>query len=374
MNLMTIISDILTASWAIFNESAIYMLFGFVIAGWLHAGFTTETIARYLNHGKIKSVIYAAFLGIPLPICSCGVVPAAAALRKKGAGKGATLSFLISTPETGVDSIAVTYALTDIVLTVIRPVSAFVTASVAGIVENMLPPEKKPENPIPGAATLSRGACGCGGRCSASAGRNEADNKEIKKKTMAEKAKDALHYLYDDLLEDIAKWFVIGVLLAGVLTALVPDAWIARVSSSHAYSMLLMLVMGVPLYVCATSSTPIAAALIAKGLNPGAALVFLLTGPATNMVTLSMVTGLLGKRSTAVYLSSIIICSLLLGVMTDYLYAFTGISAKATAFEAKEFMPEIVKSAAAALLAALLLLKLIKPLSARFMKMIGQNG
>lgn len=342
------ISEILAASWHVFRESAIYMLFGFFFAGVLYVFIKPETIGRYLGKGKIRSVFLSALAGIPIPLCSCGVVPAAAGLKKQGANNGATLSFLISTPESGVDSIPLTYALMDPIITLIRPVSAFITAIVAGITENFFNRRTDGSSNLPSPTPCAAdGDCGCNTSAS--------ENKKPAKVSMADKIMAGLKYAFVDLLGDIGKWFVVGILLAGLITYFIPDNVFESYLSNNIIAMLVMLAAGMPMYVCATSSTPIAAALVLKGLNPGAALVFLLAGPATNIASLSMVSGLLGRRSLFIYLASIAVCSLALGLLTDLLYFGIGISAKATAGQFSEIFPHQIEIAGAALLTALLL-------------------
>ena len=336
---------ILTAAWHIFQQSAIYMLFGFFIAGILYAFVKTEKISRYLGKGNVRSVMLAAMVGIPLPLCSCGVVPAAAALKKQGASKGATLSFLISTPETGVDSIPITYALLDPVMTLIRPISAFITATVAGMVENF-----SGEKEVSTSLDQKQSAAGS---CCCHSG-PESENMLRKKESFHDKMAAGLKYAFGELLGDIGPWFILGVFLAGLIAYLIPEGFADAYLGNPLLAMPLMLIVGIPMYVCATSSTPIAAALILKGLSPGAALVFLLAGPATNMASLSMVSQLMGKRSLVIYLGAISSCSLVLGFLTDLVYSKLGISARAVAGQAAEVFPVSVEFTAAILLAGLI--------------------
>jgi uncharacterized membrane protein YraQ (UPF0718 family) len=346
---MQIILEILAATWHIFQQSAIYMLFGFFIAGILYAFVKTEKIARYLGKGNVQSVMLAAMVGIPLPLCSCGVVPAAAALKKQGASKGATLSFLISTPETGVDSIPITYALLDPVMTVIRPISAFITATMAGIVENIYGKKgalTRVEQKQPAA-----GSCCC---------RPESENVLREKESFHDKMATGLKYAFGELLGDIGPWFILGVFLAGLISFLIPERFVDAYLGNPLLAMPMMLIVGIPMYVCATSSTPIAAALILKGLSPGAALVFLLAGPATNMASLSMVSQLMGKRSLVIYLGAITSCSLVLGFLTDLVYSKLGISARAVAGRAAEIFPVPVEFTAAIALAGLIGFRVFK--------------
>jgi len=342
---MQIILEILASAWHIFQQSAVYMLFGFFIAGILYAYVKTEKIARYLGGGNGRSVVLAALAGIPLPLCSCGVVPAAAALKKQGASKGATLSFLISTPETGVDSIPITYALLDPVMTVVRPIAAFITATVAGMVENFYD-RKEALTRIEQKQLVAESCC-----CQKEPG---SVNSLTQKVSSRDKMAEGMKYAFVELMGDIGPWFILGILLAGIISYLLPDRFAEVYLGNPLLAMPLMLIVGIPMYVCATSSTPIAAALILKGLSPGAALVFLLAGPATNIASLSMVSRLMGKRSLVIYLGAISACALVLGFLTDMVYSKLGISARAVAGRAAELFPESVEFAAAIVLAFLI--------------------
>ncbi len=259
-------------------------------------------------------------------------------LRKQGATPGATTAFLISTPESGVDSIAVTYAMMDPVMTVARPVSAFVTAFTAGIVENLFGFRRTAAPLVPDLTCPVDGCCD-GVNCDPAAHRRHH--------SFSEKVRAGIRFAVTDLWGDIAGWFFAGVLLAGLITVLIPDDLLGRYLGSGLPAMLLMLAVGVPLYVCASASTPIAAALILKGVSPGAALVFLPAGPATNMASLTVLLGVMGRRSTAVYLGSIAVCSVLMGLAVDEVYAALGISARAVAGQAADLFPAAVQWSAA---------------------------
>jgi uncharacterized membrane protein YraQ (UPF0718 family) len=288
-------------------------------------------VARHLGRGRFSSVFKAAVLGIPIPLCSCGVLPAALSLKKQGANNGATTAFMIYTPESGVDSIAITYALLDPIMTVARPIAAFCTAAVAGISENLLGYtkgtrlEEQPDRKCP-----VDGCCD-GIDCPSEIHRRHH--------TFFQKAGAGMRYAFTDFWGDLAGWFLFGILLAGVITTLIPDDIFSRYLGSGLSAMLIMLAVGIPLYICATASTPIAAALILKGVSPGAALVFLLAGPATNITSLTVVAGILGKRAAALYVAAIAICAVVFGLLLDMVYATLGISAMAVAGQAAEVMP-----------------------------------
>jgi hypothetical protein len=280
-------------------------------------------------------------------------------LRKQGATKGATTAFLISTPESGVDSIALTYALMDPLMAVARPVSAFLTAFAAGAAENLLGERQPGQDFVPDLSCPVDGCCdgvGCDPRV------------HRRHHGFAEKLRAGLRFAFVDLWGDIAAWFFLGLLLAGLITALVPEDFFGRHLGAGLPAMLLMLAVGIPLYICASASTPIAAALILKGVSPGVALVLLLAGPATNMASLTVLAGVLGKRATAVYLGAIAVCSVLLGLGLDALYAALGISARAVAGQAGELFPAGLQWAAAAGVLAIS----SKPLARAFGSLFGR--
>ncbi len=258
------------------------------------------------------------------------MLPAAVSLRKQGASNGATTAFLIATPESGVDSISITYALLDPIMTIARPVVAFVTAAVAGITENFFGSSSE-TTPITPDLTCPVDGCCDGQTCSPEAHRRHH--------TFWEKLSSGMRFAVVDLWEDLAGWFLIGLVLAGLITVLIPPDMFSKYLGAGLPAMLIMLAVGIPLYICATASTPIAAALILKGVSPGAALVFLLAGPATNIASLTVLTGVLGKRATAIYLTSIAVCAVLFGLIVDQVYASLGISAQAIVGQASEIVP-----------------------------------
>lgn len=245
------------------------------------------------------------------------------------------------------DSIALTYSLLDPIMTVLRPVTAFITSFVAGIVENFSSSSYRDGlNPPPDRTCLVDGCCE-GTDCDPA---NHARHHTITEKLWA-----GCCYAFDELLGDLALWFLLGILSAGLISALVPAHLVQTSLGSGVLSYLGMLVVSLPMYVCASMSTPIAAALVMKGMSPGAALVLLMAGPATNTATIAMVGGLLGKRTLAIYLGSIVVCTLIMAAATDLLYHVLGLSAKATAgASAGELLPYWFEYLAAAVLAVLI--------------------
>ncbi len=328
---MAIIVSVLQESWHLLLEASVYILFGMLVGGLLKVFLSPSFVADHLGQGKFSSVIKAALFGIPIPLCSCGVLPAAASLKKQGANNGATTAFLISTPESGVDSMAITYALLDPIMTVARPVSAFLTAVAAGITENLLQTQKEKdwERVIDRSCPIDN--CCDGNEC--------PPEEHARHHTYSEKLWAGLKFAVDDLWGDLAGWFFAGLLFAGIIAVLIPQELMVQYLGGGLHSMLIMLLVGIPMYICATASTPVAAALILKGVSPGAALVFLLVGPATNVTSLSVLFGLLGKRATAIYLLMLSLFAVLSGLALDMIYNGFGISASAIAGQAGEVIP-----------------------------------
>ncbi|MBI1986876.1 MAG: SO_0444 family Cu/Zn efflux transporter [Nitrospinae bacterium] len=358
--MVLLLRDILYEIARVFNDTAVYILFGFLIAGLLKFVLSPERIRKYMGQRDTRSVLYASLLGIPLPLCSCGVLPTALSLKKEGAARGSTVSFLISTPETGMDSISVTYGLMDPLMAAFRPLAAFSTAITAGILSNVL--DGKPEveehphadcscHAMPINSSNGQGHQGPGPNgqpiCCPACARPDLSLKE--------KTKLLFRYSFQELVDEIAGWLMASLWIAGLISALIPDAFVREYLGSGMGSMLIMAAVGAPLYMCATSSTPIAAALVLKGLNPGAALVFLLTGPATNAGALAMIARFLGGRTAAIYLGSIILMSLFFGLLINQVYAFLGWNPMATMGQATEWLPGPVKLASSFVLALLLL-------------------
>ncbi len=340
VSIIHIIYGVLFESWSLFLEMSPYLFLGFLIAGILHVLVPDEKILSYLGEsaGKGRSVINASLMGLPLPLCSCGVVPTALSLKKRGATKGAALSFMISTPETGVDSIAITYALLDPIMTVFRPLATLFTAIAAGIIENISSAnEKKPLLSKPLVMMHASAAPGCG--CSCSDGACSSNGNANASSRIAA----GIRYAFVDLLGDISKWLIIGTLLAGVIAYLIPEEVISSYLGGGIFSMVIMLLIGIPLYICATTSTPLAAALVAKGMSPGTAFVFLLAGPATNAATITMVMKFLGKKTAMVYVGTIAVCSIGFGLLLDLIYMSLGVKAAAVVGTGGDIVPASIQ-------------------------------
>lgn len=346
-SLTSILIGVAIESWEIFLEAAPYLFLGFGVAGLLHILVPDERIMDILGEsaGKVRSVINAAIAGIPLPLCSCGVIPAAISLKKRGATRGAALSFLISTPETGVDSIAITYALLDPLMTVFRPIATFITAVTAGTMDNFF--AKKEESRTLKTLSMATGSEGFSCSCSSCVTPSEGESP-------LRKVHQAARYAYVELLGDISKWLIVGIILAGIISYAIPENLIGTYLGGGITSMFLMLLIGIPLYICATASTPLAATLISKGMSPGTAFVFLLAGPATNAATITMVTKFLGKRTAVIYLTVISLCSIGFGLILDLIYFRMGVEVTSIVGSTSETLPQGVKTAFALLMIPLI--------------------
>lgn len=301
----------LAGIWEMLLESSFLFLVGLILAGLLWYFLSEKDVARLLSRGRGGGVIRAAIVGIPLPLCSCSVLPVATQLRKAGAGRGAVTSFLIATPESGVDSIALTWALTDPLMTVARPVTAFATAIAAGGIEGVTKQEAASAPEIDEPAN-----CGCDDSCG-------SENKTEERTLLG-----SLRYAFTDIMGDLAPYLLIGFILAGLagsllgegvsnLPATLTSGWGGYVGA---------IIAGLPMYICASASTPLAAVLLTSGFSPGMVLVFMLVGPATNIATLSVVKKLLGNLATVRYLLVIVIVSVLAGLLVDQAYQWLDVT------------------------------------------------
>ena len=353
-------------TWSILMEAAFFLLLGFVLAGVLAVVVPSNLVQRLLGRGRVASVLWASAIGVPLPLCSCGVLPGALRLSRQGATKGATVSFLISTPETDVDAIALTYGLMGPIFAVFRAVAGVVTAVAAGLATNWFgEPRRRPvaaalaDSAAPPTAPLAEPA-------PVEPPHPEAADRPA---GLAARAAQILHYAFRELLDEMAHWLVLGILVAAVVTVLLPPSVIERYLSGGLTTLLLMLLIAIPIYTCASASTPIAAALVLKGLDPGAALVFLLAGPATNIGAVIVLLKFLGRRVVAIYLASIVVVSVVAGYILNELFARWQLDPVAEIGAASGFLPEPVKLASAVLLVALLVTSLARaPLPAEWLR------
>jgi uncharacterized membrane protein YraQ (UPF0718 family)/copper chaperone CopZ len=289
---MNYVVNFLEAIWGIFLEMSPYLLLGFLIAGILYVVVTKKLVTRYLGKRGIWSSVKAAILGVPLPLCSCGVIPTGISFRKNGASAGATNSFLISTPQTGVDSMLITYSMMNIYWAILRPIAAFVTGIAGGIITDKL----VKDDPIT-AQTV------------------EQIEPSIPSDSIF---KRIFRYAFIDLLSDISRQLLLGIVLAVLFMLLIPPNLFTEYLHSPLLNMVIILVISVPLYVCATGSVPIAASFLLVGMSPGAVLVFLMAGPATNAATITVLWRSIGKKATLIYLATIIVGSMTFGIVIDY--------------------------------------------------------
>ncbi|MGQ1946407.1 permease [Geofilum sp. OHC36d9] len=292
MDIMDYIQKFFSDFATILSEMAPFLLLGFFFAGMLYAFMPRRKIEKYFSGKPLKSSVLAAIFGVPLPLCSCGVIPTGAALYKNGASKGGTVSFLISTPQTGVDSILATFSLLGLPFAIIRPLAALITGITGGLITSRITRAEITETPF--------------------------QDDETDRKSFMQRVKAVFRYGFVDFIQDISKWLVIGLVLAAIISVLIPDNFFNVLQLSPILQMLLILVVSIPLYICATGSIPLAAILLLKGISPGAAFVLLMAGPATNVATITMIGKVLGKKSLFSYLATIIVGALAFGLLIDY--------------------------------------------------------
>ncbi len=331
--------------WDLFVDMSFYIVIGLIFTGLLHAFIKKETILRHVGKDTTASVIKASVIGVPLPLCSCGVVPTAMYLGKSGASKGAVVSFLTSTPQTGVDSIIATYGMLGPLFAIYRAVAAFISGIFSGIITNLFCKNDKIYY------TQSKSTCGCSGEshdieqvsscCSGekNAHANEDPNRaredhvnessccsqklHTEKVSFWKKVKIAFTYGFGEFLDEIAVHFVVGLMIAALISTLLPSSIFENFANPFV-TMLLMVLIGIPMYICSTASIPIAVSLMIKGISPGAAFVFLFAGPVTNIASLLVLSKTLGKKVTAVYLTVASLCAIAFGLLLDYILGVFG--------------------------------------------------
>ncbi|HIJ66978.1 MAG TPA: SO_0444 family Cu/Zn efflux transporter [Planctomycetes bacterium] len=318
--------------WETLAEMSPYLLFGFFVAGVLSVFISARLVERHLGGRGIWPLLKASAFGVPLPLCSCGVIPVSMSLRKHGASKGSTISFLLSTPQTGVDSIFVTFSLLGPVFAIFRPVAALITGVIGGGLVQLTDPE--PADAIQPECT---DAC--------------CNEKEQKSKIIR-----ALKHGFVTLPADIGKAMFIGLIVAAVISAAIPDDFFAPFLGGGILAMLIMMALGIPVYVCATASVPVAAALITKGVNPGAAMVFLMTGPATNAAAFMTIWSVLGKKTAITYIITVAGAAIAAGLLLDRIVRQVGSD---NVFKMGWMLPPIVKYASAVVLLAVLIFAMV---------------
>lgn len=330
--------DLLNSLLFMLNEMSPYILLGFFIAGLMHAFVPQKTFARHLAGTGWRSVVKSAAIGIPLPLCSCGVLPAAISMRRNGASRAASTSFLIATPQTGIDSIAATWSLLGPAFAVIRPIAALVTAVFGGIAV--------------GKSERKSAACI---NCQPTA-EEVAEHKRFGRKLL-----DALRYGFIDLVGSIGGWLVAGLIIASLITVYVPADYFTVIGSKPLLSMVTVLIIAIPMYVCATGSIPIALSLMLKGLSPGTALVLLMAGPAANFASFTLISREMGRKSAIIYLISIVVGAMTFGLIIDYLLPADWFTIRnAQAMAGKEHAFSLLSTASSAVLVILLVVTFIK--------------
>ncbi len=289
----------------IFVEMSPYIMLGLIFVGVLNLLIKKETISKHLGKQDNFSIIKASLFGVPLPLCSCGVIPTSVYFAKSGASKGAVISFLTSTPQTGIDSIIATYGMMGPIFAVFRPFAALFMGIINGSLINKIFKQEQPNHTL------------------------FVEEYSLNEKNTSIKSKISAFYKYSfvEFLDDIAPQFVMGLLIAAAITYFIPDNFFTgSIIQDGLLGMLAVILIGVPMYICATSSIPIAMSLIAKGFSPGVAFVFLAVGPATNAASFVILMKVLGRKVAFSYLLILIITSIIFGYLLDYIFYVSGVS------------------------------------------------
>ncbi len=310
------IKNILVAIYEVYLSIAPYLFIGLTFAGILHIFIGTEFITKYLGKKGLWSSVKASLLGVPMPLCSCGVIPTAFQLKKSGASSGATVSFLISTPQTGIDNIVPTYAMLGPIFAIFKPIYALFSGIIGGFVTDLFSNQEDDKHFLKANPTCSSGCCST---CS------DHEDKASKRNRFAE----FFHYSYIEFLDDLAPQLLLGIILAGFIS-IIPNTMFAYVAGNYFLQILVILLLGIPLYVCDTSSLPIALALFSKGLLPGAIFVFLVVGPATNIATITLIARSMGKKIILIYLAVITVTGIIGGYIINYIYQLTNYASPKT--------------------------------------------
>ncbi len=327
--------------WDVLLKMSPYLLFGFLVAGVLSVLVRPAWVEKHLGGRGFWNITKASLMGVPLPLCSCGVIPVAASLRRHGAGKGPTTSFLISTPQTGVDSVFVTFSLLGPVAAIFRPLAALACGLIGGSAVALSTQENNPDSDV---EHMQEGAA-CTDACCVD---GETDHPWRR----------GLKYGFVTLPADIGKALLVGLVIAALISALVPQEQLIKVVGGGILGMLVMMLFGVPMYVCATASVPIAAALVSKGVEPGAAMVFLMTGPATNAATIATLWRTMGRKTAIIYLLSVALTALAAGMILNWIFHSTGMK---PAPPMGEMMPMWLKLGSTVLLIAVLGHAILRP-------------
>ncbi|MBA6296821.1 SO_0444 family Cu/Zn efflux transporter [Colwellia sp. MB02u-9] len=315
-------------------EASPWLLLGLLIAGLMKAWVPTKILSQHLGHGN-KAIIKAAFIGAPLPLCSCGVIPVATELRRSGASAPATAAFLVATPETGVDSVSVSYALLGPVLAIYRPVTAILSAIFTGMI---VATSKESFTRVKShnthselttccakittavkaeAAEPSNSCCASKPSNSCCASKPTKPSHSVLSHSVIAKTLAGIRYSATQLIDDLVRWLLLGLLFASAVRTFVPTSFLLSYGSGLG-AMLVMIALSIPMYICATASTPIAAGFIMAGISPGTALVFMMAGPATNISTLGVIKNEMGSSVLIKYLLGISISAISFGLLLDW--------------------------------------------------------
>jgi uncharacterized membrane protein YraQ (UPF0718 family)/copper chaperone CopZ len=295
--LLTYFKLVFSEVWSLCLMMSPYLLLGMLVSSLISMFINSRFILKHIGGKDFLSVFKSTVFGVPIPLCSCGVIPVAATLRDAGASKGSTISFLVSTPQTGVDSIFLTYGMLGPVFALFRPMAAFISGLFSGLIINRLD-EEKHDHPI-------------------------ADiHANLKQESFSERLKKGAKYGFYTLPADIVAPLFQGIIVAAIIAVFIPPDFIAQYFSSDSPVMLfMMLLVSLPVYVCATASVPIGLALMSKGISAGAVFVFLMAGPATNAASINVVKNILGKKTMYYYLGLISSTAILFGFILDSFFS-----------------------------------------------------
>ena len=321
------LGDLLFNFYSLSLESAPFLVLGLVIAGLIKAWVPTESVAKQLGGSGIWPITKAALIGAPLPLCSCSVIPVTLGIHRSGASKGSTVSFLVATPETGADSIAISYALLGPFMAIMRPISAISSAIFAGLIVSFSKDKRDVLRDKHNVENMDNEGC-CESKkehaeesCCSSNEHSSVEVEQVSQGVVNEsvhKTLSGLRYAFTDIFNNMVFWLFIGLFFAAMVKTFVPVSFLQQWGSGLG-AMIVMVLVGIPMYICATASTPMAAGFLLAGLSPGTVLVFLLAGPATNMATLAIVKKELGNYALFAYLCGIVIAAIGFGLLVDQL-------------------------------------------------------
>ncbi len=337
----------------IFIDMSFYTMIGLLLVGILHVFIKKEWIIKQLGKNNLTAVIKSALFGVPLPLCSCGVVPTAIEMKKSGASNGAVISFLISTPQTGIDNIIATWGMIGPFMAVFRAITAFISGIIGGIIVNIFCLKEK--------ITEVKTCCSCSNEQKIEGIEKEKLNQ---KDSIINKCKKVFEYGFITFLDEISIHFIIGILISALISIIIPESFFIDLGLDNGIiSMILMVIIGLPMYICSTSSIPIALSLILKGLSPGAAFVFLFTGPVTNIASLIVLGKTFSKKIIAIYISTVIILSIIFGYIFDYIINIFNIDLQQSMIHMGHSQNEISKNILAIAFAVLLVVSIIRKVS-----------